>query len=274
MKRALVPFYILILSVSYVPPVSSNDDTGVKDEDYGRTLPFFGDRVRDMGIKLPKPVGLSLFTHQQEDLMQLGDFKIDGEPVDDILPDGSSNTTNTTSIVALRGDVWILPFWGFNAMIGKAVTSSDISIGVSDFSNGNLARLEVNGMATSSTITAVGTTLAYGHKQFFTTIDAQYVSTSVSGVGVSLDALVVTPLIGLNIGDSGWRIVVGGQYQDYQRQLKGQLSDIRFSATQTSSRWSTMVGMQKEFTDNWEASLMAQSGKTREGFTFMLGKRF
>lgn len=274
MKRALVPFYILLLSVSYVSPVISNDDTGVKDEDYGRTLPFFGDRVRDMGIQLPKPVGLSLFTHQQEDLMQLGDFKIDGEPVDDILPDGSSNTTNTTSIVALRGDVWILPFWGFNAMIGKAVTSSDISIGVSDFSNGNLARLEVNGMATSSTITAVGTTLAYGHKQFFTTIDAQYVSTSVSGVGVSLDALVVTPLIGFNIGDSGWRIVVGGQYQDYQRQLKGQLGDIRFSATQTSSRWSTMVGMQKEFTDNWEASLMAQSGKTREGFTFMLGKRF
>jgi hypothetical protein len=274
MKRALVPLYILLLSASYASPALSNDDTGGDDEDYGRTLPFFGDRVRDMGIKLPKPVGLSLFTHQQEDLMQLGDFKIDGESVDDILPDGGSQTTNTTSIVALRGDVWVLPFWGFNAMIGKAVTSSDISIGVSDFSNENLARLEVNGMATSSTITAVGTTLAYGHKQFFTTIDAQYVSTSVSGVGVSLDALVVTPLIGLNIGDSGWRIVVGGQYQDYQRQLKGQLGDIRFSATQTSSRWSTMVGMQKEFTDNWEASLMAQSGKTREGFTFMLGKRF
>ncbi|MGR5535612.1 hypothetical protein ACPV5M_19515, partial [Vibrio mediterranei] len=118
------------------------------------------------------------------------------------------------------------------------------------------------------------TTLAYGHKQFFTTIDAQYVSTAVSGVGVDLDALVVTPLVGFNIGDSGWKVVVGGQYQDYQRQLKGQLADIRFSAKQTSSRWSTMVGMQKEFSDNWEASLMAQSGKTREGVTFMLGKRF
>lgn len=274
MKRAFLPLSILLFSASYSSLVLSNDETGSKDEDYGRTLPFFGDRVRDMGVKLPKPMGLSLFTHQQEDLMQLGDFKIDGEPVDDILPDGGSKTTNTTSIVALRGDVWLLPFWGFNAMIGKAVTSSDISIGVSDFSNGNLARLEANSMATTSTITAVGTTLAYGHKQFFTTIDAQYVSTSVSGVGVSLDALVVTPLVGFNIGDSGWRIVVGGQYQDYQRQLKGQLGDIRFSAKQTSSRWSTMVGMQKEFADNWEASLMAQSGKTREGFTFMLGKRF
>ncbi len=115
MKRALVPLYFFLLSASYASPALSNDDMGAKDEDYGRTLPFFGDRVRDMGIKLPKPVGLSLFTHQQEDLMQLGDFKIDGEPVDDILPDGGSTTTNTTSIVALRGDVWVLPFWGFNA---------------------------------------------------------------------------------------------------------------------------------------------------------------
>ncbi|MGF1748343.1 MULTISPECIES: hypothetical protein [Vibrio] len=245
-----------------------------KDEDYGRTLPFFGDRVRDMGITLPKPIGISLFTHQQEDLMNLGDFKIDGESVDDLLPSGGSSTTNTTSIVAVRGDVWVLPFWGFNAMIGKAVTSSNISIGVNDFSNGNLARLEMNGMATTSTVTAVGSTLAYGHKNFFGTIDAQYVSTSVSGVGVSLDALVITPLVGLNIGDSGWRIVIGGQYQDYQRQLKGKLGDIKFSATQSSSRWSTMVGLQKGFAENWEASLMAQSGKTREGVTFMLGKRF
>ncbi|USD63755.1 hypothetical protein J4N45_22580 [Vibrio sp. SCSIO 43140] len=273
MLRTLTSIILLGMSTSSVS-AEHETQSGVKDEDYGRILPFFGDRVRDMGIKLPKPIGISLFTHQQEDLMQLGDFKIDGESVDDILPNGGSQTTNTTSIVAVRGDVWVLPFWGFNAMIGKAVTSSDIAIGISDFSNGNLERLEINGMATSSTITAVGTTLAYGHKQFFTTVDAQYVSTSVSGVGVSLDALVVTPLIGLNIGDSGWRIVVGGQYQDYQRQLKGQLGDIRFSAKQTSSRWSTMVGMQKAFTDNWEASLMAQSGKTREGFTFMLGKRF
>ncbi|GAL18184.1 hypothetical protein JCM19235_6737 [Vibrio maritimus] len=85
--------------------ISAEHETksGVNDEDYGRTLPFFGDRVRDMGIKLPKPIGISLFTHQQEDLMQLGDFKIDGEPVDDILPNGGSQTTNTTSIVAVRG---------------------------------------------------------------------------------------------------------------------------------------------------------------------------
>ena len=252
----------------------AKDTLPTKDEDYGRTLPFFGDRVRDMGITLPKPIGISLFTHQQEDLMNLGDFKVDGEPVDDLLPSGGSSTTNTTSIVAVRGDVWVLPFWGFNAMVGKAVTSSNISIGVNDFANGNLARLEVNGMATTSTVTAVGTTLAYGHKNFFGTIDAQYVSTSVSGVGVSLDALVITPLVGLNIGDSGWRIVIGGQYQDYQRQLKGKLGDIKFSATQSSSRWSTMVGLQKAFAENWEASLMAQSGKTREGVTFMLGKRF
>lgn len=244
------------------------------DEDYGRTLPFYGDRVRDMGIKLPKPVGISLFTHQQEDLMNLGDFKIDGEPVDDVLPSGGSSTTNTTSIVAVRADVWLLPFWGFNAMVGKAVTSSNISIGVAGLDSDNIARLEANGMATTSTVTAVGSTLAYGHKNYFATIDAQYVSTSVSGVGVSLDALVVTPLVGLNIGDSGWRIVIGGQYQDYQKQLKGQLADIKFSATQSSSRWSTMVGLQKAFAENWEASLMAQSGKTREGVTFMLGKRF
>lgn len=269
---------LLLLVVTLSTPLLAQDTLATnrnhQDEDYGRALPFFGDRVRDMGIKLPKPLGVSLFTHQQEDLMNLADFKVDGESVGDVLPNGASQTVNTTSIVAVRGDIWILPFWGFNAMIGKAVTSSNISIGVSDFSTGNLERLEVNGMATISTISSIGTTLAYGHKQFFTTVDAQYVSTSVSGVGVSLDALVLTPLVGFHIGDSGWKIVVGGQYQDYQRQLKGQLGDIRFSATQSSSRWSTMVGMQKEFTDNWEASLMAQSGKTREGVTFMLGKRF
>jgi hypothetical protein len=244
------------------------------DGDYGRTLPFFGDRVRDMGITLPKPIGISLFTHQQEDLMNLGDFKVDGESVNELLPNGQSQTTNMTSIVALRGDVWILPFWGVNAMIGKAVTSSNISLGLADFQNGNLSKLEVNGLATTSTITALGTSLAFGHRNMFATVDAQYIQTSVSGVGVSLDALVITPLVGLNIGDSGWRVVIGGQYQDYQKQLRGDLGNMKFSATQTSSRWSTMVGMQKEFVDNWEASLMMQDGKTRQGVTFMLGKRF
>lgn len=244
------------------------------DEDYGRTLPFFGDRVRDMGITLPKPIGISLFTHQQEDLMHLGDFKVDGESVNDLLPNGESQTTNMTSIVALRGDVWILPFWGVNAMIGKAVTSSNISLGLADFQNGNLSKLEVNGLATTSTITALGTSLAFGHRNMFATVDAQYIQTSVSGVGVSLDALVITPLVGLNIGETGWRVVIGGQYQDYQKKLRGDLGDIKFSATQTSSRWSTMVGMQKEFVDNWEASVMMQDGKTRQGVTFMLGKRF
>ncbi len=149
--------------------------------------------------------------------MNLSDFKVDGESVGDLLPDGASQTVNTTSIIAVRGDVWLLPFWGFNAMIGKAITTSDISIGVNDLLNDNIAKLELNGMATTSTITSIGTTLAYGHKQFFTTIDAQYVSTAVSGVGVDLDALVVTPLVGFNIGDSGWKVVVGGQYQDYQK---------------------------------------------------------
>ncbi|SBO08235.1 hypothetical protein VME0621_00327 [Vibrio mediterranei] len=272
--RNLVFCLTLISTMALANESAVSSHLKVKDEDFGRTLPFFGDRVRSVGIRLPKPIGISLFTHQQEDLMNLSDFKVDGESVGDLLPDGASQTVNTTSIIAVRGDVWLLPFWGFNAMIGKAITTSDISIGVNDLLNDNIAKLELNGMATTSTITSIGTTLAYGHKQFFTTIDAQYVSTAVSGVGVDLDALVVTPLVGFNIGDSGWKVVVGGQYQDYQRQLKGQLADIRFSAKQTSSRWSTMVGMQKEFSDNWEASLMAQSGKTREGVTFMLGKRF
>ncbi|GAL32324.1 hypothetical protein JCM19240_5755 [Vibrio maritimus] len=63
---------------------------GAKDEDYGRSLPFYGDRVREMGIKLPKPIGLSLFTHQQEDLMQLGDFKIDGQSAEELILTGAA----------------------------------------------------------------------------------------------------------------------------------------------------------------------------------------
>lgn len=71
MLRTLTLSILLGMSTSVIS-AEHETKSGVNDEDYGRTLPFFGDRVRDMGIKLPKPIGISLFTTSRKILCSWG----------------------------------------------------------------------------------------------------------------------------------------------------------------------------------------------------------
>ncbi|WP_234496682.1 outer membrane beta-barrel protein [Vibrio maritimus] len=250
-----------------------NGGANSTDEDYGRTLPFYGDEVRDLGIKLPKPIGISVFTHSQEDKMGLDNFTLQGDPnIAEDMPDGVSGTVNTTNLLALRADMWVLPFLNLHAMIGKATTSSNITLGMNDF-DGTVTRDHINGLGTTSDIIGVGAVLAAGYGNWFGAVDTTYVATSVNGVGANLNALVITPMVGYMLPND-FRIMVGAQYQSYDRYIRGNIDGHEFSVRQHNDSWSTMVGVSKEFDDNWEASLMYQKGRTRNGATLILGKRF
>ncbi|GAL33753.1 hypothetical protein JCM19240_2449 [Vibrio maritimus] len=243
------------------------------DEDYGRTLPFYGDQVRDLGIKLPKPIGFSVFTHSQEDKMGLDSFTLQGDPnIGDDMPDGISGTANTTNLLALRADMWVLTFLNLHAMVGKATTSSNITLGMNDF-DGSVTLDHIDGLGTTSNIIGVGAVLAAGYGNWFGTVDTTYVATFVNGVGANLNALVVTPMIGYTLPNN-LRVMAGAQYQSYDRYIRGNIDGHEFSVRQHNDSWSAMLGVSKEFTDNWEASLMYQNGRTRNGATLILGKRF
>lgn len=253
-----------------------------------RTLPFFGKEVRKMGYRLPKPIGVQIFAHSQTEDMEFTDFNLNGENLNDFIDPNGSSTENRTDIVAARTDIWILPFMSINAILGKAQTTSDIklkggAIGLPNpddpiFGDPIIPpgqTIELPNQKTDTNVAGIGTTLGIGYGNVFASLDYMYVKSITAGVDVELDAHVYTPTVGYIINRIGLRVVVGGQYQDYETTIKGTLPGLGdFEVGQKLDKWTYLVGFQKEFLRNWEASLMLASGSSRKSATFVAGYRF
>ena len=95
------------------------------------------------------------------------------------------------------------------------------------------------------------------------------------GVDVILDAFVVTPTFGYTFNSWRLRVLAGGQYQDYDTTIKGSAGSLgNFEVSQSTDKWAGMLGVQKEFLRNWDASLMVGKGSTRTSATLVVGYRF
>jgi len=252
-----------------------------------RPLPFWGKEVRKMGFQLPRTYGLQLFAHFQDETMLFTDFQVEGVDVSDfVTPDGSS-TRNKTRITAVRADVWVLPFMSVNVMLGKAMTDSEITlkggpIGVPDpddpiFGDDILAPGELMTFTEKldTEIAGIGGTIGFGFHNLFTALDIMYVNSITSSVSVEMDALAITPTIGYTHNPWRARFMLGGQYQEFDLIIKGQLPGIgSFEVGQALDRWTYLLGVQKEFFRNWGANLMLADGKSRRSATLLLEYRF
>ena len=277
----------IVLDTAVAEGFPASDEATMVRVNLNRKLPLWGREVRKMGFQLPKPYGISLFTHFQDELMKFTSFNLEGVDMSDfITPDGSSSL-NRTVIAAVRADVWVLPFLSLNAMIGKARTDSEITLkggplGVPDpddpiFSPPILAPGESITFTekTDTDVIGFGGTLGFGYQNLFTTLDVMYVRSVTASVNIELDALAITPMIGYSVPKWRSRFMVGGQYQEYDLDIKGELPGIgRFVVGQSLDRWTYLIGAQRNFLRNWDASLMLASGESRKSATVVLGYRF
>lgn len=280
-------------------------DNGVSDEivntddskyqtialDLDRIFPLLGKEARRSGYDLPKPFGVSLINMFQDTTMHMTSFDIDNIPIDfNKVLDGKSVYKNITYAPLIRADVWVLPFLSVGLILGGTDTTTNVTL----HSESGLtierpvlgdivliepgAKLNLDPFTTNALMYGVGVTLAGGVGNYFTTIDFQYITAYTPDADVSIDMLIMTPLIGYTFTDYGTRLFVGAQYQDLKEEIT---FNVIADGKQLSGRvglqsedWAGVIGTDYSFNRNWSANLLYSQGVDRKNAILGISYRF
>lgn len=264
--------------------------------DLDRTFPLLGKDARKAGFDLPKPFGVSLINMFQNTIMHMTSFEIDGVDKIDFnkVLDGDSVYNNVTYAPLVRADVWVLPFLSLGLILGGTDTTTNVTL---ESDSGLVlhsplpvpggtdielikpgATLNLDPFKTNSLLYGVGVTVAGGVGNFFTTIDFQYIMAYTPEADVSMDMLIMTPLIGYTFADYGTRVFIGAQYQDIKDEIT---FDVDVDGQQLSGRvglrsddWAGVIGTDYSFNRNWSANLMYSQGVDRKNAVLGITYRF
>ncbi|CAM3032104.1 hypothetical protein [Vibrio rarus] len=136
-----------------------------------------------------------------------------------------------SDVWTVRADMWLFPFLNFYAIAGKITGYSEtdikVNINVADNRNITLPQLPFK-LDLDGNMYGGGMVLAGGYKEWFTIIDGSYTKTNLTVIDGGIDSIVITPRVGFDFTNYGHpvRVWVGGQYQNIQQTLKGDLKDI------------------------------------------------
>ena len=253
-----------------------NDTIKVKME---RSLPFLGNAARRAGYELPLPFGVDLFTHFQEETLGLEEVGLNGIDLTDGLRPGESYANASTNLVAVKGDVWILPFLNFTVIGGYITGKTDVSLALTEEMK-EILGLESDDIRFSTTVSGPmmggGIILAGGYKSLFATVNAMFISQYVNEANTNVDALAVTPMIGVRF-PKYVNIMAGAQYQIYNSDISGTIplegEDLEYNVKLKATQWNFLIGLQRDFSNRWNGSILL-GGQPRPQTTFSLGYRF
>ena len=262
-----------------------------KDEQYktfyvelDRTFPLLGQAARKQGFDLPKPFGISMVTMLQNTTLHMTGFELDGEDVSGIIGGDNAKVESTAGAMLIRTDMWLLPFLNVGVIVGKTLSSNDISL--QWFPDGGLGgiikpgeRFTLKDNQAESFVYGGGATIAGGIGDFFATIDLQYVTAYTKAADAELSMFILSPIVGYNFADYGARILIGAQYQDQKEQIVAKLTnDAGDSRTAIvglrSEKWAGLIGIDKSFDRHWSGSLMYTQGEDRSNLNLVVGYRF
>lgn len=255
--------------------------------DLDRLFPLLGQEARKAGYDLPKPFGITFVNMFQKTLMHMNSFKIDGSNVDfNSILDGDSTYNSLTYAPLIRTDVWVLPFVSISAILGATDTSTNVQL-VSDSGLtipiiGEIIKpgssLNLPSFKTNALLYGVGATVAGGLGNYFTTIDFQYITAYTPEADVSIDMMVITPLIGYSFSDYNTRAFIGAQYQRLAQSLTFSLQKDDQSLSGViglqSAEWAGVIGLDYSFTRQWSSNLLYSQGIDRQNFVLSLAYRF
>ena len=248
-----------------------------------RSLPLLGNAARKAGYALPQPYGVDIFTHFQREDLGLEQIILNGDDLtQDILAPAGSKARAITNLVAVRGDVWILPFLNVTLLSGYIYGTTEVTLALSDEVKEvlDIAGYPADNLTITTDITGPmaggGLTLAGGYKNFFATVNAMYINQFVNEANTEVDAYAITPLVGIRF-PKVLNFVVGGQYQLYNSNVSGSINadgeNLNYSVTLKATRWNWLVGLQRDFSNRWNGTIMV-GGEPRPQTTIVLGYRF
>lgn len=274
-------------------PISQSADEEYKtiSINLDRTFPLLGKEARKAGFELPKPFGITLISMFQDTTMHMNSFKIDGIALDfNKVLDGDSIYRSLTFSPLVRADMWLFPFLSLGVIVGGTDTTTNVTL----HSDSGLiierpilgdielikpgAKRNLDPFTTNAFLYGVGATIAGGVGDYFTTIDFQYIVAYTPAADVSLDMMIITPLIGYHFGDYNTRLFIGAQYQDLRETLTFNISEggVNLSGEigLKSEKWAGVVGTNYDFTRNWSSNLLYSHGEDRKNVVLGIAYRF
>ena len=287
-------------------PVVGRAPTKVKARKYERALPFLAQSVVDLGYELPNPYGVAVIPAwiRQDFLLTDLVISVDGNPPAniDFIDFGDPFVENTTA--QLKFDAWLLPFLNAFAAVGLldgkgsiplTVLGADLMnyLGLGGLCDGGLLQPdlcvrtligEANPKYHGETFT-LGANLAAGWRQLFLAVPISYTWTNVNIVDTTVEALNVSPRVGVtgNIGSWGaLSVFIGATYLDAEVELAGSVTfdtpnsgvpgigdktTIDYKITQENKdKWNGLVGFNWDISRKWSASAEAGFGGSRSNF--------
>jgi len=246
------------------------------------TFPLWGDELREQGIELPLPYGISVGHMSQKDVTtssNLRSIQLDGseQALSTVALGDSSSDTDITN---LRFDVWVLPFLNVYAL-GAKLEGTAVTEMTLDFPGPIIpAQTLVIEEAYEGNVLGLGMTFVYGYKNFIASLDVNYTETDLDLVASKIDTLLITPRIGFTsrVMDMPYSIMLGASYMDLaqtltiEQELNGQVLTTLLD-TDTAKEWNTVVTAQLELDQHWQLVLDA-GFNDRDTLTGTLTYRF
>lgn len=295
-------------------PVVGKAPAPVKAPKYERALPFLAQSVIDLGYQLPKPFGVAVIPAwlRQDFVLRDLSISVNNGPTKniDFIDYGDPWVENTT--VQVKFDAWILPFLNAFAAVGAldgkgsiplTIQGADLMdhLGLGGSCTGGPLQPELcvqtlNAEAQpeyNGTSFTIGTTLSAGWRQLFVAVPISYTWTDVNIVETTVEALNITPRVGVTGSIGSWgalSVFVGATYLYAEVELEGSVTfdtpnsgvpgigdktTIDYKITQENKdKWNGLVGFNWDISRKWSASAEAGFGGSRSNFISSFTFRF
>ena len=279
-----------------ITPLFNETATDTLSVKLGWVLPLLGKPATKLGYSLPRPIGLNVFTHFQDQTMQFTGISIAMNDEDFVDLSDAFDLDNSTIrasgyVTMVKADVWILPFLNIMAIVGVGENRIQgnwpldpdlkqilielgglVGIDPEDIPDGVV--LDDN---LESNLAGLGATLAGGVGDWNLSLTYQFMANESPSANTTTIAHVVQPMIGYMTG-FGMNLMAGAQGQFYDTNVSGflELDDgqiLNYSADFQPVHWNAMFGIYKGFSKHWEIALQAGFGN-RKSVTAVFGYRF
>lgn len=262
----------------------------------GWVLPIFGKPATKLGFGLPRPVGINVILHSQDDDLDFEGISIgfgDGDLTDlsSLFDLENSNIVQSTTTYFVRPDVWIFPFLNVAGVFGRAdntiagdfILDDEFRQGIVDLAPllgldpSEIPRALPLNIDVTANIIGGSVTLGGGIGDIFFSGTYQFIRASVEEANTTGKANAYVLMAGYRFPNN-LNVFAGSMGQFYDTDVSGffelESGDIlRYDVNFTPTTWNTIMGVNKGFGKHWD--LMVQLGfGGRQQLSAQLGYRF
>lgn len=249
-----------------------------------RKLPFWGQKIREMGFELPLPFGTGANFIYMDQEIEIRNLKVDIRGTNiDVSGVTFSNASAHDAAATARLDLWLLPFANIYGIFGYINGEAELDvnlpslivdmpiIGPTPITDPKSIKFNID---YNGTTFGGGLTLAGGYKDFFGSLDVNYTQSNIDVVDGEIKTLTVSPRIGVLVDPAAIKgslaLWVGAMYMDYKQTVTDDINlnelDSRLPSVEidfeidvkNEEHWNLLFGGLWEITKRWQ--VMAEGG--------------